>query len=321
MQSVSVQVPNLGSATALVDARAIDPKSSILVLSAGLGYFDTFGLYVTLDPTGSLQLGDPNMVQLGIVRGSPGNGQGSVTNPVNLQGYPFFALQRLSGTVTGAGLVCYASGPTNPSGAVPVVRTGLPAIGATALLPIGARYDNSVLIGLDSKQEIDDTFDVYGANDPTATITNGSSFIGSIQGGGGLTGTAVAVTDYLYALVNRTGGSTLPGFACAYGPGGSGGKGVANVLDQPAGGIITPLAPETPQQLVDQSFVIEVFQTTGGPQALTLPNPSIIGVSSQRTVINGGSAAFTMYGATVAPLTAVNVVWVPGLIGQWVAVG
>ena len=286
------------NSSSLIDARSIDPAKSIVVVSTGLTPFDVFNLYVTLDPSWVPVAAPPNALLLGQVRGT----DGSVVLPVNLQGYPFFALQRVAGSVFGT---FYASGPTNPAGAVAPGFDTTPAIGAFSVISTPKRrFKGPVLIGLNVNQTIDDTFNVYGTDDPLATPTSGSSLIGQIQGGGALTGTTVLLENYLYALVMRTGGST-PGAVISYAPGDNGAQGQWTVTDQPVSGDITPqppftVGPQTAQQLVDQSFVIEVDQNTPAID-LTLPNPSINSVVSQRTVVSIGTVPFTFYGKTVQP--------------------
>jgi hypothetical protein len=323
MQSVSSATPNaIGSFSPLIDARAIDPKKSIVVVSGGLTPFDVFNLYVTLDPTWdptALSPTPPNALRIGQVRGT----DGSVVLPAKLQGFPFFALQRASGSSPGT---FYASGPTNPSGAVAPGVAALPAIGGSALIRTPKdRFQGPVIIGLDVSQTVDDTFDVYGTDDPLATPISGSSYLGQIQGGGSLTGTTLLLSDYLLAIVVRTGGGTV-GEALSYGAGDNGGQGTAIVADQTASGDITPQPPstQTPQQLVDESFVIEVVQNTGGIN-LTLAPPSLASVASQRVVINRGAAPFTFYGKTVQPTSvssgqdsAAIAVWT---VSAWVLAG
>ena len=221
MQQVSVAVPISGF-SAQLDVGALDPATVVAQLSKTLTGNDSFAIYGTLDP--SATGASPNLAFLAEIQGD----NGTTRLATQIRGWRYLFAKRLFGQDPGNFI---ASGNVAQNPSAPSLPVALPAVGGFAQISF-ATFAGPVRVSLDQGQTANDTFDVYGTNDPAANSAAGSVFLGKMRGGGSSEpvispNNSVVVAGYAFALVERTGGSTT-GSASAWSAGTATGGGAGS---------------------------------------------------------------------------------------------
>jgi len=249
MKKVSVAV-NPSGFSAQLDTGAIEVSSLIAALSGGPQPGNAFSVFGSIDPASSAT--SPNLVPITNVRDTSGDvvlaaGQKSPGSTASVsfggqpRGWRYLFVKSEDGG--GAGETFFASGdtanaPTAPNG------VNLPSLGAAPVVLPLTPFAGGVKVSLGENLLESDTCDVYATDNPTPVGPDGlqgSVFVGQIRGGnisagiGGAQG-AVTIYGFVNALIVRTGGTTAPGRAFAWGnadnQGGSGGGGSPTPLNK-----------------------------------------------------------------------------------------